>query len=250
VLQHISCEPPGLFGDLLAGRGFGLKTAELDDGDPLPPEPETGDVVLVMGGPMGAYEEPAHPWLAAEKRWIAGTVAAGVPVLGVCLGAQLLAASLGAPVGPGERPEVGVLPVRLTPAGRADPVLGGLGDSFAALQWHGDTFGIPDGGVLLAGSDAYPHQAFRAGAAAYGVQFHVEVTEPMLRDWQHVPAYQASATAVLGPDGFRLLAGEFAQHQAAMTRSAERLLTGWLAQAGLCAPPLAGAGRPAAVEDR
>ena len=99
-------------------------------------------------------------------------------------------------------------------------VLGGLGESFAALQWHGDTFGIPAGGVLLAGSDAYPHQAFRAGAAAYGVQFHVEVTEPMLRDWQHVPAYRASAGAALGPDGFRLLAEAFSWHQAAMTRSA------------------------------
>src|SRR5581483_2514267 len=159
-----------------------------------------------MGGPMGAYEDAAHPWLTGEKRWIAEAVRAGVPYLGVCLGAQLLAAALGARVHPGDAPEVGVLPVRLTTEGRADPVLSVLGGEFPALQWHGDTFDIPAGAVCLGESAAYPHQAMRFGEVAYAVQFHVEVTDQMFAEWGQVPAYAASAQAALGPDGFDLLA--------------------------------------------
>jgi GMP synthase-like glutamine amidotransferase len=145
VLQHIRCEPPGLFTGMLADRGFGVETIELDEGDGLPDWREV-DLVLAMGGPMGAYDETAHPWLVTEKEWIAAAVRAGTPYLGVCLGAQLLAASLGAEVCTGATPEVGVLPVEATGPGRADPVFGGLGGRFPALQWHGDTFAIPSGG--------------------------------------------------------------------------------------------------------
>jgi GMP synthase-like glutamine amidotransferase len=97
-----------------------------------------------------------------------------------------------------------VLQLTVTAAARSDPVFGALGDEFPALQWHGDTFGIPAGAVHLAGSSAYPHQAFRFGAAAYAVQFHVEVTGRMLAEWRHVPAYEKSARAVLGPSGGRV----------------------------------------------
>src|SRR5262249_59739432 len=127
----------------------------------------------------GGYEEAEHPWRRGEKRWIAAAVLAGVPYFGVCLGAQLLAASLGARVRTGSAPEVGVLPVRLTAEGRADPVASVLGDEFLALQWHGDTFDIPAGAVCLGESAAYPHQAMRFGEAPYAVQLHVEVTDQM-----------------------------------------------------------------------
>ena len=200
VLQHIRCEPPGLFSGPLRDRGYVVETVELDEGGRLPDWREVG-LVLAMGGPMGAYDEAAHPWLAAEKRWIAAAVRAGTPYLGVCLGAQLLAASLGAQVCPGDRPEVGVLPVEVTAGGRADPVFGVLGGRFPALQWHGDTFAIPAGAVHLARSAAYPSQAFRFGAAAYGVQFHVEVTDAMLAEWRQVPAYQRSARRCWGRTG-------------------------------------------------
>src|SRR5215831_8895799 len=156
VLQHIRCEPPGLFSGPLRDRGYVVETVELDEGGRLPDWREAG-LVLAMGGPMGAYDEAAHPWLAAEKRWIAAAVGAGTPYLGVCLGSQLLAASLGAEVRPGDTPEVGVLPVEVTAAGRADPVFGVLGGSFPALQWHGDTFAIPAGAVHLARSSALFH---------------------------------------------------------------------------------------------
>src|SRR5215831_1512564 len=219
VLQHIRCEPPGMFTGMLTGRGITIETIELDEGGDLPNWREA-DLVLAMGGPMSVHDEAEHPWLAGEKQWIAAAVRAGVPYLGVCLGAQLLAASLGAPVRTGEAPEVGVLPVTVTHAGRHDPVFGGLGDEFPALQWHGDTFGIPAGAVHLARSAAYPHQAFRFGETAYAVQFHIEVTGEMLADWRHVPAYQKSAEAALGSSGFEILAAGFAAARASMARSA------------------------------
>jgi GMP synthase (glutamine-hydrolysing) len=230
VLQHIRCEPPGLFSGLLGDRGFAIEAVELDEGDCLPDWREV-DLVLAMGGPMGVYDEAGHPWLAAEKQWIAAAVRAGTPYLGVCLGAQLLAASLGAEVRAGDTPEVGVLPVEVTALGRADPVFGVLGSQFLALQWHGDTFAVPAGAVRLGQSAAYPNQAFRFGEIAYAVQFHVEVTHSMLAEWQQVPAYQRSAEVVLGADGFPLLAAQFAAARDSMARSASNMFTAWLDRA-------------------
>jgi len=125
-----------------------------------------------------------------------------------------------------------VLPVAATADADGDPVIGVLGNEFPALQWHGDTFGIPAGAVHLARSQAYPHQAFRYGEAAYAVQFHVEVTGDMLAEWRHVPAYQRSAEAVLGSSGFEILAAGFAAARESMARSASLMFAGWLDQAG------------------
>jgi GMP synthase-like glutamine amidotransferase len=232
VLQHIRCEPPGIFTGVLARHGIAIETVELDEGGQLPDWRDV-DLAVVMGGPMGAYEDAEHPWLAGEKSWIAAAVRAGVPYFGVCLGAQLLAASLGATVRPGGAPEVGVLPVTLTAEGRADPVLSVLGDGFPALQWHGDTFDIPAGAVCLGKSAAYPHQAMRFGEAAYAVQFHVEVTDQMFAEWGQVPAYAASAQAALGPAGFDLLARAFAAGREAMAGSADRMFHSWLHRIGI-----------------
>jgi GMP synthase (glutamine-hydrolysing) len=227
VLQHIRCEPPGLFTRMLADRGFVIETIELDEGDDLPDWREA-DLVLAMGGPMGVYDETAHPWLVTEKEWIAAAVRAGTPYLGVCLGAQLLAVSLGGQVRTGDTPEVGVLPIEVTGPGQADPVFGVLGDHFPALQWHGDTFAIPSGAVHLGRSAAYPNQAFRFGEAAYAVQFHVEVTDSMFAEWGRVPAYERSAEAVLGTGGLRDLAAAFAPARDSMARTAADMFTAWL----------------------
>jgi GMP synthase (glutamine-hydrolysing) len=232
VVQHIRCEPPGTFANLLDARGIEVDTVELDEGGELPDWRDV-DLVLAMGGPMGAYDEGEHPWLAGEKEWIAQAVRAGKPYLGVCLGAQLLAASLGAKVSAGPFPEVGVLPVTLTSEGEADPVFSALDREFSALQWHGDTFDLPVGAVHLGSSAAYRNQAFRFADAAYAVQFHVEVTDAMLWEWAQVPAYRESARAALGDAGFESLARAFAAARETMTGTATTLFGRWVDRVGL-----------------
>jgi len=196
VLQNIACEPPGVYEDVLVERGARIMRVELDEGDPLP-APGTFDAVVAMGGPMSVNDEAALPWLRDEKRLIAEAVRAGVPYFGVCLGVQLLAASLGARVYPWPEPEVGLLPVELTAAGRDDPLLGSLPADLVTLQWHGDTFDLPEGATLLASSPAYENQAFRV-QRAYGVQFHLEISNEMAREWADVPEYAASLDRTLG----------------------------------------------------
>jgi len=184
---------------VLLERGGDLERVELDEGDPLPDWREF-DAIVAMGGPMGATDDADLPWLTPEKQLIGEAVRAGVPFWGVCLGVQLLAASLGARVYRGPEPEVGLLPVTLTAAARNDPVFAAAPDDLVTLQWHGDTFDLPEGGVRLAGSPAYPNQAFRLGRA-YGVQFHLEVSGEMAREWAEVPAYMSSLASTLGRDG-------------------------------------------------
>jgi GMP synthase-like glutamine amidotransferase len=154
-------------------------------------------------------------------------VRAGRPFWGTCLGAQLLASALGARVYAGPAPEVGVLAVDLTRAGADDPVLGGLPASIDTLQWHGDTFDLPEGAVLLASSPAYPHQAFRVGRAAYAAQFHLEVTEAMGEEWAAVPAYAEYADRVLGPGGSERLLAEFRVGSPRMQGHARSLFERW-----------------------
>jgi GMP synthase (glutamine-hydrolysing) len=133
VLQHIACEPPAAFEDELLARGLELERVELDEADPLP-DPLDFAATIVMGGPMGAYEEDLHPWIAEEKRGIGNAARAGHPIWGVCLGAQLLAGSLGARVYPGEEAEVGLLPVELAAAAAEDLVFSDAPRSFPTLQ--------------------------------------------------------------------------------------------------------------------
>jgi GMP synthase (glutamine-hydrolysing) len=232
VLQHIACEPPGVFEDVLAERAHELVRVELDEGEPLPAG--TWDAIVAMGGPMSVNDEGEHPWLAGEKAAIASHVRAGRPFWGSCLGAQLLASALGARVYAGPAPEVGVLAVELTAAGLDDPVLGALPAAIDTLQWHGDTFDLPEGAVLLASSPAYPHQAFRVGRAAYAVQFHVEVTEAMGEEWAGVPAYAEYADRVLGPGGSDRLLAEFRLSSPLMQQHARDLFERWcdLAETG------------------
>jgi GMP synthase (glutamine-hydrolysing) len=227
VLQHIACEPPGAFEDVLAAAGADIHRVELDEGDPLPPWQDFAAIVA-MGGPMSVNDDAELPWLAAEKQAIADAVRAGVPYWGSCLGVQLLAAALGGRVYAGAQPEVGVLPVTLTDEGQADPVFAGLPAEFLTLQWHGDTFDVPEGGVLLASSPAYPNQAFRVGHAAYGVQFHVEVTEHMAREWADVPAYAEYADRVLGAGGIDRILSDFDAARERMLDVGRRMFERWV----------------------
>ena len=226
VLQHIACEPPGEYETVLRELQANLHRVELDEGDALPALGEF-DAIVAMGGPMSVNDDADLPWLTAEKRLIGEAVLAGVPYFGACLGVQLLAASLGARVFPGPAPEVGVLPVTLTAEGLADPIFAGLPQTFPTLQWHGDTFDLPDGATLLASSPACPNQAFRFGRLAYGVQFHVEVLPAMAREWAQVPEYVGYADRVLGAGGMGRLLREFDAAEAGMRSTGRSLFARW-----------------------
>jgi len=226
VLQHIACEPPGVYEDVLRERGAEIHRVELDEGEPVPAW-EGFDAIVAMGGPMSVNDEADHPWLREEKQLIAEAVRADTPYWGACLGVQLLAASLGARVYAGPVPEVGLLPVTLTDEGCADPVMGSLPRSVVTLQWHGDTFDLPDGAVLLASSPVYPAQAF-SYRNAYGVQFHLEVSRAMAEEWRRVPEYGAYADRVLGPGSLPGLIGEFAAREAEMRDHGRTMFTAWM----------------------
>ena len=227
VLQHIACEPPAEYGTVLTSRGHTLHTVAVDEGEALPDWREFG-AIIAMGGPMGAYEDDAYPWLVPEKQLIGDAVRAGLPFFGACLGVQLLAAALGARVYPGAAPEVGILDVMRTEDGGSDPVASILPERFKALQWHGDTFDLPKGAVSLFPSPAYPNQGFRFGEVAYGVQFHLEVDAALADEWSRVPAYTTAAENVLGPGGLDQLLGGVADNADRMLPHARTLIDAWL----------------------
>lgn len=193
-LRHVEPEGPAAY--LPALERFGEVTTVRLWTDPLPTA-EGWDAAIVMGGPMGANDGATVPWIDDEIRFVQSLLARDVPIWGVCLGAQLLAAALGARVWTGERPEVGVLDLGLTAAGRRDPVWGDLPATFPALHWHGDSFDLPDGAELLASSAAYPNQLFRAGRC-YGVQFHLEVDAPLAAAWLDIDEYRIALEQTRG----------------------------------------------------
>lgn len=147
--------------------------------------PDSADIpaLIVMGGAMGANDDGRYPFLTDLKNLIRSVVALRIPYLGICLGGQLLASAVGAEVVSHRWEESGTLTVSLTEAGKTDPLFSGIAEEFTTFQWHHDSFDLPDGAVLLATSGACPHQAFRLGDSAWGLQFHPEVTEKIIRDW-------------------------------------------------------------------
>lgn len=210
ILQHVDWEGPGLIAEALRARKLGYQIHRLDRGGAAPAL-EALRGLVVMGGTMGVYEADRLPFLRQEMELIAACMRAGKPVLGVCLGAQLLAAALGAEVSKGPVLEIGAGEVRLTPAGQADPVLGGQGASLPVVHWHQDTFPLPAGAALLASTDLYAQQAFRAGRLAYGLQFHVEVDAALAAAWAgHGLALAAPDVARVEAAGRAILARFFA----------------------------------------
>jgi GMP synthase (glutamine-hydrolysing) len=180
-------EGPGLLAEVLRSGGQPFDVVRLDLGATVPDADSIGGLV-VLGGPMGVHDD-AYSWLVPERDLLAATAGAGKPVLGVCLGAQQLAAALGASVTTGPTPEVGLGRVELTGPGRLDPVMGpeygGLSaTSIPCVHWHQDTFDLPDGATHLAATRLFPHQAFRWGYRAYGFQFHVEVNRALADGWE------------------------------------------------------------------
>lgn len=217
VLQHVAHEGPGTIGRTLDAAGIAWTTVRLDLGGSLPSAGDCGGLV-VMGGPMGVHDADAHPWLGPERELIRDAVDGALPVLGVCLGAQQLAAALGSEVVSGPDAEIGIGDVELTAAGRRDPVFGpeyhGLsGTTIPCVHWHQDTFALPDGAVHLAATRRFPHQAFRMGTHAYGLQFHVEIDAALADRWRP-----------LLPDGVDLPEADVARVEVAGRRILQRLV--------------------------
>lgn len=170
-LQHVPFEGLGCIGPWLAENGHAVSFTQLWAGDKLP-EDGSVDGLVVMGGPMGVYDEAVYPWLTAEKAFIKEIIKQDKPVLGICLGAQLIAEVLGAKVSKNDQREIGFFP--LTGDGTILP------KNFTAFHWHGDTFGIPDGATHLASSAATENQAFIYKGNVLGLQPHLETTEASL----------------------------------------------------------------------
>lgn len=172
-LQHVPVEGPAYIAEWLEAGGHELVITRLYEGETLP-DPSATDLLIVMGGPMGANDDGAVPWLAAEVAFIRGVIEAGTPVLGVCLGAQLVARALGAAVYPNTEPEIGWLPLRSVAHGAKGVFT--FPAELPVFHWHSDTFDLPNGAVRLASSDACANQAFQYGDRVIGLQCHLEVT--------------------------------------------------------------------------
>ncbi|HZL51850.1 MAG TPA: glutamine amidotransferase [Terracidiphilus sp.] len=201
VLQHAAWEGPGLIAVEAKARGLCLDVRRLDQGASIPDSDQVNGLV-VMGGPVGAYETDKYPFLTEECRLLGELAHRNRPVLGICLGSQLLAKALGADVFPGHGPEIGFGFVELTQAGKQDPLFATVGSSIPVFHWHGDTFDLPEGAVLLASNKEYAQQAFRFGSCAYGLQFHIEPDSSTWLDWQeHLPIERSDNT---GPQKERI----------------------------------------------
>lgn len=202
VLRHAPWEGPHRILDSCGS--LAVKIVDPLEGEGLP-RPSEISGVLAMGGPMNVDEVDVHPALAIERDWLAGAVRRGVPVLGICLGAQLLARALGAQVRAGEGPEIGFAPVEVLDP--TDPIVGALAPAADVLHWHGDVFDLPAGAKLLASSAQTVNQAFRHGNA-WGLLFHPEADAALVEAWLAVPQMAAEAERALGREGLEALPGE------------------------------------------
>jgi GMP synthase (glutamine-hydrolysing) len=198
AIQHVAGEPPGTIGDALAAAGLAVDVIRVDRGDAIPAE-LAADGLVVMGGPMGVYEADRYPHLTDELALLRHALARGVPVLGVCLGSQLVAAALGARVAPAPRKEVGWYDVTLEPGARGDALLGPAPARFPALHWHGDVFDLPAGATPLARSELTPLQAFRH-QRAWGLLFHLEVSPAAVDDFVRENPADLAAAGVAAAD--------------------------------------------------
>jgi len=222
ALRHVTFEDLGTLSGLLARRGVAVTVRDIGVEEPTEAEVEDADLVIVLGGPIGVYEEDAYPFLTRETALIARRLGRPRPTLGLCLGAQLMAKALGSRVAPGPQKEIGWGPVELTPAGRASP-LRHL-DGVPVLHWHGDNLDAPAEAETLAATGPCPCQAFAKGPNLLGLQFHVEADPGGIERWLIGHAVEL-AKAGIDP---RAIRADTLRHGPGMVEIGMRVIDEWL----------------------
>ncbi|HEX9296386.1 MAG TPA: gamma-glutamyl-gamma-aminobutyrate hydrolase family protein [Polyangiaceae bacterium] len=223
VVQHVAHETPGLVEPALRAKDIERRFVRPFAGDRVPEDAADAVGLVVLGGPMGVYESERYPHLRDEMRLIERTLRAGCPVLGICLGSQLLAHVLGAAVTKGQRKEVGWHRVTLGEAALSDPLFKTVESSFVAFHWHGDRFDLPKGATHLVGSELTQNQAFRYGSYAYGLLLHLELDAEMIAGM--VQAFPADLEDTgQSPEG--ILEGA-REHLGPLSERGSRVLAGW-----------------------
>ena len=198
VFQHVPYEPLGTLDPLLKEAGFRIRYVNFGRAPEARPRLERYEALIVLGGPMNSDQIDSFPNLITEVDIIREALERDMSILGICLGAQLLAKALGGTVTRNARREIGWYDVELTTAGRDDPVLEAFARRQEVFQWHEDGISLPPGVAVLAGSDISPVQAFRHGQHAYGFQFHLEASLPLIERWLNVPDHQATLSEEAG----------------------------------------------------
>ncbi|MBC8293679.1 MAG: gamma-glutamyl-gamma-aminobutyrate hydrolase family protein [Proteobacteria bacterium] len=233
VFQHVAHELLGTLNPLLKDSGFRIRYVNFDRDPAARPSLDGYFGLVVLGGPMNVDQVNLYPFLAVEVELVAEALQRGMPVLGICLGSQILARALGAEVRPHHSKEIGWYQVNPTAAGADDPVFAGMSDTEHIFQWHGDTFDIPSGAVHLASSPDCENQAFRYGDTAYGFQFHLEVDRPMVERWLTVPHNRQEITDLNGAIDPEQIRSDTLQHIDKLQRLSDDTFSRWIKLFGL-----------------
>jgi GMP synthase (glutamine-hydrolysing) len=226
IFQNSEGDGPGIFSGFLESRGWHERIVHLYRGEAIPEDWARYGFLMALGGPMNVYEEKKYPYLAHETAIIREALQKETPVIGLCLGAQLMSKALGARVEKARRREIGWYPIELTEAGAGDPLLSPFSDATVLFQWHEDAFVLPEGAVRLAGNRDCPNQAMRIGAMGYGFQFHFEVTRAIIRYW--VETGREDVEQVRGADGPRTVLRETDEHISESMRLARAFFGAYL----------------------
>ncbi len=212
VFQHVPYEILGTFDPMIRERGFRVRYINFGRDPHAEPNVTKYDGLIVLGGPMNVGQVDEYPHLATEMRALKTALEHDIPIMGICLGAQLLAKTLGAEVSRCPEKEIGWYDVTPTTEGLSDSVLRHFGGTRKIFEWHGDAFSNPPGAIQLAGSKAWPNQAYRYGNNAYGFQFHLEVDEALVHRWLATPRYVEELSALQGRTDAETIRRETATH--------------------------------------
>jgi GMP synthase-like glutamine amidotransferase len=224
VLQHLDIEPPALIADTLLAAGHTLTTVHLNQGGKLPESTGHIDGAIIMGGPQSANDMQTS-YIREELIWLEKALDNGLPMLGICLGAQMMAKAAGAKIFASPVRELGWCPVYQTSASEFDPLFALMQDGLTVFQWHGETFSIQDNMTLTVTHPDVPAQAFRLGRGQYGLQFHVEVKEHIIEDW--IKAGD-SERHHLGDSGINKLRSQTPEHLQTMQNFCRQMTRAWL----------------------